>query len=74
MGTEASIVALPEEVLQTDCVARWQGEGRIVGNEWAANGDVCGGHFVESHVLSVPGPDENGQAGLGLPPAHSNQQ
>lgn len=32
------------------------------------------GHFVASHVLSVPGPDENGQAGLGLPPAHSNQQ
>lgn len=35
---------------------------------------VVWGQFVESHVLSVPGPDENGQAGLGLPPAHSNQQ
>lgn len=42
MGTEASTVALLEEVLQTDCVARWQGVGRIVGNEWVANGGVGG--------------------------------
>lgn len=33
-----------------------------------------GWQFVKSHVLSVPVPDENGQAGLGLPPAHGNQQ